>query len=108
MITRKEFAKAMDDHAMKIIQFLAGNTDKAYTDKEIAGKMKIDLRTCFLLLVDLKLAGVIVGKSIKGLYYYSVTDQVATQVQSGEFDVPHLGHKDMQPDLGEDTLRYIG
>jgi len=109
VISREEFANNMDENAIKIIKFLAENKDKAFTDKEISEKLKIDLRTTFLTLVDLKLSGIILGKTVSGMYYYSITDYIAHKLQEGEFDISDIfkGHK-LQPETEEDSLRYIG
>lgn len=108
LISREEFAKNMDGNMLKIMKFLAENRDKAFTDKEISEKLKIDLRTTFLTLVDLKLSGLILGKTVGSIYYYSVTEHVANSVHSGEFDLEELANMKLQPESDEDALRYIG
>jgi len=108
VITREEFASVMDENMAKIVKFLAENKSHAYTDKEISEKLRIDLRTTFLTLVDLKMTGIILGKSVGGMYYYSITDHIASKIDSGELDLPEmLGHK-MISESEEDALRYIG
>ncbi|MBI4020364.1 MAG: hypothetical protein HY367_03455 [Candidatus Aenigmarchaeota archaeon] len=111
-ITREEFAGGLDKGLIKIVTILAKSPDHAFTDKEVAEKAQVDNKTAFLILQDLKQTGYIVGKSISGQYYYTVSDEVAMQIKSGNFEMPTEEEimdilKGNAP--GEDdNTRYIG
>ncbi|MBI4176462.1 MAG: hypothetical protein HY518_04605 [Candidatus Aenigmarchaeota archaeon] len=111
-ITREEFATGLDKGLIKIVSLLAKSPDRAFTDKEVSEKAGVDVKTTFLLLQDLKQTGYIVGKSIGGQYYYTVSDEVAMQIKSGGFEMPTEEEITRilsgASEVEDDSTRYIG
>ena len=111
-ISREEFATGLDKGLVKLVTVLAKSPDHAFTDKELAEKSGLVGKTVFLILQDLKLTGYIVGKSIDGQYYYTVSDEVAMQIKSGAFEMPSeeaiMNILKGNAESDDDSTRYIG
>lgn len=69
-IDKNDFERGIDDEVKKILTFLSNARDKAFTSKEIAEALKLDVGDARLILGYIKETGFVKTRDIGAYRYY--------------------------------------